>query len=167
MVAAISCLASEPSLWKKVEYSCSFCLSFLFGSLFFSLRHGPTSSPPLRSFPTTWNRSGTQNDLTYMQEFSISGSGASVVGWTLSWTTDCRSVLMAHCSSAVRLHQESFGAPCWRRPMPSEWQWKMLDDVLWGLVSVFLTVLGLPNFLCLALLLMAVPLSQDALYSSL
>lgn len=94
MVAAISCLASEPSLWKKVVCVASHLLHNHLSS--FSLFHitsiadlaslhpsSPTLSPPPRSSLIIWIRSGIQNIPTCMRESSISGSGASVAGWML------------------------------------------------------------------------------------
>lgn len=125
MVAAISCLASEPSLWKKVLPSDSYQLCAL--PLHFPLIL-LNPSPHFRSFPTTWIRSGTQSVQTCTQGSSISDSGASDIGLMSLWTTVCRSVKTESCSSAAQQHQESFGAPCWRRPTPSKEKHKTVSN---------------------------------------
>lgn len=102
MVAAISCLASEPSLWKKV-------LAFLLLPCFLVSFLSIFSSPPPRWSQTTQNRSGTQNIPTCTQESSISGSGDLAVGWMWSWTIVCRSVGMERCFSVAPPHHGSFG----------------------------------------------------------
>lgn len=81
MVAAISCLASEPSLWKKVlsplhSYSLD---SFLFIVVL-----------SYRLSQTTWNKSGIRSTPTCTRVFFTSGSGDSAGGPTWLWTTVCR-----------------------------------------------------------------------------
>lgn len=81
MVAAISCLASEPSLWKKVP-------SPLHPNVLDSFRFTVVPSP--RSSRTTRNKNGTRSIPTCTRVSFISGSGASAGGRTWSWTTVCR-----------------------------------------------------------------------------
>lgn len=81
MVAAISCLASEPSLWKKVlsplhSYSLD---SFLFIVVLSS-----------RLSQTTWSKNGIRSTPTCTRVFFTSGSGDSAGGRTWLWTTVCR-----------------------------------------------------------------------------
>lgn len=104
MVAAISCLASEPSLWKKVRNLCSL-LSYFLLSLLFIL-----SSPPSRWSRTTANKNGTRSIPTSTWGFFISGSGGSAGGRMWLWTTACRSAGTGCCSSAAPPPHGSFGA---------------------------------------------------------
>ena len=97
----------------------SFCLCFSLCIPSCPLIFLITSS---RSFLTTQTRSGTRSVWTCTQGSSISGSGALAAGWMLWWTTVCRSVGTGCCSSAAQRLRESSGAPCWRRPTPSEQQ---------------------------------------------